>query len=126
MVCALHWAGNVGSWHFVRIRLKLTLDPGAENRWDLGPAPLENILPRYNSVDGFALPLGHSQMESNELGQRVRPMSAPARSGHAALLRSSGSACPSEQLGDESYSYMAGPKGFTPKVKIDMDDVTRC
>ena len=31
----------------------------------------------------------------------------------------------SEQLGDESYSYMAGPKGFTPKVKIDMDDVTR-
>jgi hypothetical protein len=49
---------------------------------------VKKILPRNNSVDGFALlapSLGLSRIESNELGQRVRPMSAPARSGHAAL-----------------------------------------
>ena len=31
----------------------------------------------------------------------------------------------SEQLGEQSYSYMAGPKGFTPKAKIDMDGVRK-
>jgi hypothetical protein len=31
----------------------------------------------------------------------------------------------SEQLADQSYSYMAGPKGFTPKAKIDMDGVRK-
>jgi ABC-type nitrate/sulfonate/bicarbonate transport system substrate-binding protein len=31
----------------------------------------------------------------------------------------------SEQLSDQSYSYMAGPKGFTPKAKIDMDGVQK-
>jgi hypothetical protein len=31
----------------------------------------------------------------------------------------------SEQLADQSYSYMAGPKGFTPKAKIDMDGVQK-
>jgi hypothetical protein len=31
----------------------------------------------------------------------------------------------SEQLADKSYSYMAGPKGFTPKAKIDMDGVQK-
>lgn len=31
----------------------------------------------------------------------------------------------SEQLADQSYSYMAGSKGFTPKAKIDMDGVQK-
>jgi ABC-type nitrate/sulfonate/bicarbonate transport system substrate-binding protein len=31
----------------------------------------------------------------------------------------------SEQLADLSYSYMAGPKGFTPKAKIDRDGVQK-
>jgi ABC-type nitrate/sulfonate/bicarbonate transport system substrate-binding protein len=31
----------------------------------------------------------------------------------------------SEQLAQLSYSYMAGPKGFTPKAKIDMDGVKK-
>jgi len=31
----------------------------------------------------------------------------------------------SEQLADQSHSYMAGPKGFTPKAKIDMDGVQK-
>src|SRR4029450_2098536 len=30
-----------------------------------------------------------------------------------------------EQLADQIYSYMAGPKGFTPKAKIDMDGVQK-
>jgi hypothetical protein len=29
------------------------------------------FLARNNSVDGFALPLGHSRLESRELGQRI-------------------------------------------------------
>jgi len=31
----------------------------------------------------------------------------------------------SEQLADQSYSYMAEPKGFTPKAKIDMAGVQK-
>jgi ABC-type nitrate/sulfonate/bicarbonate transport system substrate-binding protein len=31
----------------------------------------------------------------------------------------------SEQLAEQSYSYMAGPKGFTPKARIDMDGVRK-
>lgn len=31
----------------------------------------------------------------------------------------------SEQLAEQSYAYMAGPKGFTPKAKLDMEGVKK-
>jgi hypothetical protein len=44
------------------------------------PTSPENIFARNNSVDGFRTPsLGHLRTKATSLSQRVRPMSAPAR-----------------------------------------------
>ena len=42
--------------------------PQLSEIWAPHTPPPPKILPRNNSVDGFAPPLGHSRIESNELG----------------------------------------------------------